>query len=221
MVVAGPMAALQAYLMDMGWDAEDLEDCLRAPTGIMPPHQLNIERPWPHLQRQLQAEQRLQRARRIQELEHCFPLMRKPDWTVYHRVMRKLKGVARTAVDAWTQGSLRTHTAGERVLCPLRNVPVTMKHLIWECQYHDKPLPADWAQNIQANENTMLWSRGLVEVPDYRLTVGMDSLEVHGVFAHGWPVRVTPSQRLAIGVKPTSKDPRLRRYVVALIVGDL
>ena len=129
-------------------------------------------------------------------------MMRKPDWTVYHRVMRKLKGVAKTAVDAWTQGSLRTHTAGERVLCSLCNVPVTMKHLIWECQYHDKPLPAAWDQNIQANENTMLWSRGLVEVPDYRLTVGMDSLEVHGVFAHGWPVRVTPSQRLAIGSNP-------------------
>ena len=101
MVVAGPMAALQAYLMDMGWDAEDLDDWLRAPTGIMPPQQMCIGHPWEHLQRQLKAEQTMQRARRIQELEHCFPLMRRPDWTIYHRVMRKLKGVARTAVDAW------------------------------------------------------------------------------------------------------------------------
>ena len=65
---------------------------MRAPTGIMPSHQLNLEHPWPHLHRQLLAEQQLQRARRIQELEHCFPMMRRPDWMVYHRVMRKLRG---------------------------------------------------------------------------------------------------------------------------------
>ena len=53
MVVAGPMAALQAYLMDMGWEAVDMDDWIRAPTGLMPPHQLNLEHPWPHLQRQL------------------------------------------------------------------------------------------------------------------------------------------------------------------------
>ena len=32
----------------------------------------------------------------------CFPLMRKPDWTIYHKVMKKLKGTERAAVDAWT-----------------------------------------------------------------------------------------------------------------------
>ena len=219
MVVAGPMAALQAYLMDMGWDAEDLDDWLRAPTGIMPPQQMCIGHPWEHLQRQLKAEQTMQRARRIQELEHCFPLMRRPDWTIYHRVMRKLKGVARTAVDAWTQGSLRTRTAGERVICPLCHTPVTMKHLVWECQYHEQELPASWTQDIRANENAMLWSRGLIEAQAFRPVVGMDSLETHGVFAHGWPVRVTPSQRLAIGVKATCTEVRLRHYVVSLIVG--
>ena len=100
MVVAGPMAALQAYLMDMGWEAVDMDDWIRAPTGLMPQRQLNLEHPWPHLQRHLHLEQKHQRARRIQELEHCFPLMRRPDWTVYHRVMRGLKGHERTAADA-------------------------------------------------------------------------------------------------------------------------
>ena len=85
--VAGPMAALQAYLMDMGWEALDLDDWVRAPSG-----QLNLEHPWPHLQRQLKLEQQLHRARRIQELEHCFPMMHRPDWTTFHKMMRKLKG---------------------------------------------------------------------------------------------------------------------------------
>ena len=47
MVVAGPMAALQAYLMDMGLEAADMDDdWIRAPTGLMPTHQLNLDHPW-------------------------------------------------------------------------------------------------------------------------------------------------------------------------------
>lgn len=67
-----------------------------------------------------------------------------------------LKGASRVAIDASTQGSLRTHGSGDRVLCPLCQVPVTMKHLIWECCYDEKPLPPAWQQTIQANENAML-----------------------------------------------------------------
>ena len=219
MVVAGPMAASQAYLMDMGWEALDLDDWVRAPTGIWPVHQLQLERPWPHLQRQLRLEQRLQRARRIQELEHCFPMMQRPDWTVFHQMMRKLQGTAKAAVATWTQGSLRAHGGGERQICPLFNVPVSMKHLIWECSYHEKPLPLEWQQNIRANENAMLWARGLIEMPDYRPAVGVESLEVHGIYAHGWPVRIPPNHRLAIGVHPTCKDPRLRKLVVVITAG--
>ena len=219
MVVAGPMAALQAYLIDMGWEAADMDDWIRAPMGNWPTHQLNLAFPWPHLQRQLHLEQQVQRARRIQELEHCFPMMRKPDWTVFHQVMKKLKGATRSAVAAWTQGSLRTHGGGERAICPLCGVRVTMKHLIWECSYHEQPLPAEWQHLIQANEHAMLWARGLIEEPEYMPQAGMDSLEVHGVYAHGWPVRLPPNQRLAIGVHPTCKDGRVKRYAVALTAG--
>ena len=129
-VVAGPMAALQVYLMEMGWDASVLDDWVRPATGLLPANQLSLDFPWPYLQ--LHIEQRHQRARRIQELEHCFRLMRQPDWTVYHRVIKGLKGPAKAAVDAWTHKSLRTHGARERVVCPLCNVPVTLKHLVWQ-----------------------------------------------------------------------------------------
>ena len=219
MVVAGPMAALQAYLMEMGWDAGALDDWVRAPTGIMPAVQLNIEFPWPYLQKQLHAELALQRARRIQELEHCFPMMRKPDWTTYHKVMKQVKGALRAAIDAWTQGSLRTHTSGGRAVCPLCQVPVTMKHLIWECCYHEQPLPAEW-QRMIANEESMLWARGMIVSPAFRPVVGVESCEVTGTMASGWPTRLGPSQRIAIGVKATCKDARVQNYVVAVTVGQ-
>ena len=83
MVVAGPMAALQACLMEMKWGAAMLDDWVREPQGLRQVAQLSIEFPWPFLQKQLQEELAQQRARRIQELEHCFPLMRRPDWTTY------------------------------------------------------------------------------------------------------------------------------------------
>ena len=162
-VVAGPMAALQAYLMEMGWDAAVLDDWVRQATGLLPANQLSLDFPWPHLLRQLRIEQTHQRARRIQQLEHCFPLMRQADWTVYHKVAKTLKGPERAALDAWTQGSLPTHSEGERVVCPVCNVPVSMKHLIWQCKYHEDELPLEWQQCIQANEDSMLWARGLIE----------------------------------------------------------
>lgn len=71
-----------------------MDDWIRAPLGNWPTYQLNLEFPWPYLQRQLHLE--IQRARRIQELEHYFPMMRKPDWTVFHLMMKQLKGAARS-----------------------------------------------------------------------------------------------------------------------------
>ena len=218
MVVAGPMAALQAYLMDMQWDAGALDDWVRPVQGIRPAAQLNIDLPWPYLQ--LHEELAVQRAQRIQELEHCFPMMRKPDWTTYHRVVKVLKGANKAAVDAWTQGSLRTHTQGGRAICPLRNVPVTMKHLIWECSYHEKQLPPEWERLIAANEDAMLWARGMIDSPDCRPQVGVESIQVTGMLEEGWPTRISPSQRIAIGVKATRRDGRLQKYAVAVTIGE-
>ena len=220
MVVAGPMAALQAYLMEMNWDASTLDDWVREPRGILPVAQLNIEYPWPYLQKQLHEELAQQRARRIQELEHCFPMMRRPDWTTYHRVMKHLKGTKRAAIDAWTQGSLRTHTSGGRAVCPLCEVPVSMKHLIWECCYHEQPLPAEWTRLIAANEDSMLWARGMIDSPSYRPLVGVDSVHTTGILEDGWPTRIGPSCRIAIGVKATCKDVRVQKYAVAIVVGQ-
>ena len=81
------MAALQTYLMEMGWDASVLDDWVRQATGLLPANQLSLDFPWPYLLRQLRMEQKHERARRIQQLEHCFPLMRQPDWTVYRKVL--------------------------------------------------------------------------------------------------------------------------------------
>lgn len=62
-----------------------------------------------------------------------------------------------------------------------------MKHLIWECCYHEDSLPAEWQRLIKANEETMLWARGLVDSPDYRPLVGVDSMQVTGLMDDVWP----------------------------------
>ena len=191
MVVAGPMAALQAYLMEMVWDAGALDDWV-------PAVQLNIEFPWSYLQKQLHAELALKRARRIQELEHCFPMMRKPDSTTYLD--------SRFPEDAYQRGPGR--------------VPSAMKHLIWECCYHEQPLPAEWQRMIAANEESMLWARGMIDGPAFRPVVGVESCEVTGAMASGQPTRFGLSQRIAIGVKATCQDARVQNYVVAVTVGQ-
>ena len=201
----------------MGWDASSLNDWIRPQVGLLPPAQLNLEFPWPYLQRQLKTEMDNQRARRIQELEHAFPMMRRPDWSIYHKVMKKASVGHKAAINPSTQGSLRAHYGGERMMCPLCHVPVSMKHLIWQCSYHQQPLPDEWNQMIAANENTMLWARGLIDMPAFDPIQGVDSCVVDGIFNHAWPVRIGPHQRLAIGVQATSKEVRLRKYVVAAV----
>ena len=66
-----------------------------------------------------------------------------------------------------------------------------------------------WQQSVQANEDAMLWARGLVESPSFIPVDGPESCQVSGMFAHGWPVRIGPSHRLAIGVHATCKDGHL------------
>ena len=105
------------------------------------------------------------------------------------------------------------------MVCPLCNVPVTMKHLVWQCKYHEQDLPREWQVSIQANEDAMLWARGLIESPHYMTVEGPESCEVTGLFARRWPVRLSPSHRLAIGVHATCQDVRIKNYTVALTAG--
>lgn len=49
MVIAGPMAALQAYLMELKWDASELNDWVREPMDLLPSLNLNVDFPWPYL----------------------------------------------------------------------------------------------------------------------------------------------------------------------------
>lgn len=84
-------------------------------------------------------------------------------------------------------------------MCPLCNVPVTMKHLIWQCSYHDglPPLPQEWVNDLEANEDQMLWTRGFIEEPAFNPTVGLESHEVMRMFDQGWPVLVRPGSELS------------------------
>lgn len=58
-----------------------------------------------------------------------------------------------------------------------------MKHLIWECAYHEEPLPPDWQRDIQANENVMMWARGLVDSPSYNPVLGQTRVKLRA-FLH-------------------------------------
>ena len=114
MAVSEPMAPLQACLMDMEWGAAALDDWVREPKrASCQPISSTWNFPWQHLQRQLRLERQQRRARRIQELEHCFPLMRRPGWTTYHKVMRKATGARRAAIGAWDHAVLFARSSGK------------------------------------------------------------------------------------------------------------
>lgn len=68
------------------------------------------------------------------------------------------------------------------MVCPLCNVPVTMKHLVWQCQYQQDDLPLEWQMSIHASEDAMLWAKGLIESPSYITVEGPEHQEVRSGF---------------------------------------
>lgn len=79
-------------------------------------------------------------------------------------------------------GNCKTRKAAVDASRALIQVPVTLKHLVWQRAYHDQgePVSEEWISEIAANEGQM-WARGMAEEPDYNPTVGVESHEVMGV----------------------------------------
>ena len=118
-VVAGPMAALQAYFRDLGWDCQDMYEWTRPSNQVLPSAVLYLKHAWPVLSRALKREMRLQRVNKIHQQLFCDEISGQLDWSIYKQCLKTMAQGEQTALKAWTKGSLRTHTQGQQVRCPL------------------------------------------------------------------------------------------------------
>ena len=163
--VSGPMAAAQAYLLQLGIDGHSLEQW-----GF---DDKVVTCPWkdPSFKRSLCAliKNRFlhQRHERIASLVDDPTLIEGVDWTSHRAKVNKLskrRQHTKWLLALWQGAVLHSQNGGVQV-CPLCKVEATWQHVLLECRYwtgrHPEP-PAGWAALQEKWPAQCLWQRGLV-----------------------------------------------------------
>ena len=219
--VAGPMAAMQAYLMEAGWKIEDPEEWWKEETDFLEAQAISIHWPWEKIQSYLREEFQRQRIRRLQKKTHCEKMVPATlDWTMSKNLAKNFSKKDATALQTWHQGSLRTHDQEGRALCPYCNVKVTTIHLIWECRRTcvlAGPIEDDWADSIGSHKEPELWAYGFLSTVATKKLAGKESIKTWGTWQRGEAIQIPKQDWIHVAIQKTSKDKRILRYVVALV----
>ena len=93
-------------------------------------------------------------------------------------------------------------------------------HVLWTCKEIRKafpPLDEEDRQEIEAGINIEFWSQGLLQLPRYEISTGGAAVQTWGSWTIHDEVRLQRIDVVSIGIAPTSSDPRLKYFVVALV----
>ena len=105
-------------------------------------------------------------------------------------------------------------------MCPHCGKEADTIHVLWQCSETRKafpPLdPEDW-QEIEQGINLEFWSQGLLQPPRYEISTGGAAVQTWGSWTANDEVRLSGIDVVTIGIAPTSTDPRLKHFVVALV----
>ena len=222
-VTYGPLAAMQAYLMEHEWQIGELDRWIREGDVHGRRLELEFKKPWVQLEPILKEHCEAQRLRRISKLSNCQGIVAPLDWSSMRHFQKTADAEKLTAMKTWHQGSLITHGEDGRLQCPICEVEVDHQHLIWTCPWiNDRayPIPRYFMQEISEGKRPELWGRGLRMQVNYTPTDGWASVQGYGTWQSLSKVTVPTHHWVGITVKASSDDPRLRRWVVAIVHHD-
>ena len=123
----------------------------------------------------------------------------------------------------WHQGGLQTHAEGHHKLCPLCHERADATHLIWKCRWIQSKagdLDPDWEAAIQEGQEKEFWARGLIPLPAPTHLKGGDSILTYYTWHNEALQGVPAGHKIVISVQSTSKDLRLKHYVVGVLHYD-
>ena len=222
-VVRGPMAAVQAFLQEGGWQHEELKRWYKPMNDVGPAMEINLDDSWPVINEILQEDFKRRRVQRMQKLKGCEYIHRNLDWKVHRAFVKKGSHKADNALNLWHQGALQTHEDGQYKVCPRCHERADATHLIWQCQWmKDKfgELPKEWQKDIEEKQETELWSRGLIQLPAPVVPQGAQSIISHGTWQDGQPHPVAMGDKLVLHVMAAGSDHRVKHFVTGLVHYD-
>ena len=220
--VKGPMAATIAYMLEWGWNVQDLLHWTRPATDIMLAAELHITDQWWQLEHHLTTEAHQQRTHRFANRPQHQHLLTGLDWHTYRILKPKLPEQQARHLQTWVQGAIHYRDAKGPKPCPICHVPATAKHVLWLCKWHKtqkhKPLPADWLDRITNPEEEALWSKGWIPLEPQEHLHQQHPYQGHGVWKELQPIG--PDQyagfAFTLDATPSHYDTRSQIWVFGL-----
>lgn len=146
------------------------------------------------------------------------------DWLPWRRLSRTISKSQNVALQTWHQGAIFTKMQDgqgtTQLMCPHCGKEADTIHVLWPCSETRKAFPPmdpeDW-QEIEQGINLEFWSQGLLQLPRYEISTGGAAVQTWGSWTANDEVRLSGIDVVTIGIAPTSTDPRLKHFVVALV----
>ena len=220
--VKGPMAATIAYLMEWGWDVQDLLHWTRPETDLMLPAEAHMTHPWWQLEHLFTKEAHQQRTNRFARRPNHQHLLTGLDWHTYKQLKTKLPEQQRRHLATWVQGALHYKDAKGTKPCPICQVPATPKHVLWLCKWHrnqaHEPLPPEWLERITSQDEEPLWSKGWIPLEPQDHLQQRHPYQGHGVWKDLQPIGPEQYAGFAytLDATPSHYDQRSQIWVFGL-----
>ena len=134
--VRGPLAATIVYLLEWGWQPQELLHWSRPETQLLLAQQIDLQAPWWQIELTLTREAQWQRTNRLASRPNYAHLLTGLDWHTYRQVRKKLKPPQQHNLDTWVQAAIHSRDAHQTKTCPICGVPATPKRILWLCKWH-------------------------------------------------------------------------------------
>ena len=220
----GPVGALQCYLLKRGWNIQRHDEWTKPGHNGEPEFKLNMHADWFHIKEELERARKWETVTKVNKRAELSEVQQPLDWLPWRRLARQLSKPQYSALQTWHQGAIFTKVAdGEetkRMMCPHCAQEATAIHVLWTCKEINKAFPPlDQAdrQEIEYGINREFWSQGLVQLPKYELSTGGAAVQCWGSWTLHDEVRLQGIEVVTLGIAPTSSDPRLKYFAVALV----
>ena len=223
-VAKGPVAALQCYLMERGWQTEQHHVWTKPGYNGQDDFKLDMHSRWPALKQELKRAEVWDRIHRISQRAMLQEVQQLLDWKPWQRYSKQLNSRNACALMTWHQGAIFTKQAdGEHtshLQCPHCGQPATPVHLLWLCKETNRHFPELSSEDVFELEhglNLEFWAQGLLQIPPLQVSTGGAAVQAWGSWSTHDELALKRQEVVTIGISTTSKDVRLRHFVVAVV----
>lgn len=185
---------------------------------------LDMKEDWFALREELKRAERWERIEKINKRQMLGEVQYTLDWRPWQQMNKTLNSRNSAALATWHQGALFTKISDneddKHLQCPHCGQKATLLHLLWLCKETNKefpPLDAKDQFELDHGINLEFWSQGLLMLPRHELATGGAAAQAWGSWTLQDEMKVSNTAVFTIGIAATSKDPRLRHFVVALV----